>query len=130
MVSFSDGVASRTIFGEASGESDDGKLAVAHVIRNRVESERWGTTPASVCMAPAQFSCWNIRDPNRRRMLELADNDVDLARCAAAWLLSLSGEDPTQGAMWYRVIGYPANWVRDKKPCYTVGHHEMYNDID
>jgi spore germination cell wall hydrolase CwlJ-like protein len=53
-----------TIYGEARGESFDGKMAVASVLRNRFLSHRWGISYASVCLSPKQFSCWNVEDPN------------------------------------------------------------------
>lgn len=53
-----------TLYGEARGESLLGKIAVASVLRNRLEARRWGVTYASVCLAPLQFSCWNVNDPN------------------------------------------------------------------
>jgi len=126
---FHDGVAARTIYGEARGESDLGKLAVACVLRNRIKLGRWGHTPAAVCMANMQFSCWNQNDPNRKLMLELDDNDLDLARCLFAWRSSEAGEDPTNGASHYKVRGTHARWAEGVMPCATVGHHEFFRDI-
>ena len=51
----------RTVYGEARGESDQGRAAVAHVVLNRFRSDKWfsaGTIEA-VCRKPSQFSCWN-----------------------------------------------------------------------
>ncbi|HSO43463.1 MAG TPA: cell wall hydrolase, partial [Rhodospirillales bacterium] len=48
-----------TIWGEARGESEEGKLAVASVIANRATRPGWwGRDIRSVCLATAQFSCW------------------------------------------------------------------------
>lgn len=48
-----------TLFGEAGGEPIEGKVAVGHVIRNRVaHPKRFGATYRAVCHARAQFSCW------------------------------------------------------------------------
>ena len=59
----------RTIYGEARGESRQGKIAVACVILNRVKRKKmcgWReingykvATVAATCLKPWQFSCWN-----------------------------------------------------------------------
>lgn len=127
---FNDGVAARTIYGEARGEPEEGKLCVGWVIRNRMAKGRWGTTPASVCLAPVQFSCWNLKDPNRRKLLEMDEDDDVFIQCMTAWKATAVLADETKGSMWYRVIGYPANWAVGKHPVLSRGHHEFYNDID
>ena len=50
-----------TIFGEAAGESVQGKRAVASVIWTRADGNQ--NALASVCKAPRQFSCWNDGAP-------------------------------------------------------------------
>lgn len=129
-MTFHDEVAARTLWGECRGESDLGKLAVAWVIRNRVKSGRWGSTPAAVCLANLQFSAWNANDPNRRKMLELDENDLDLARCRFAWASSETGDDPTHGAMHYLVTGTYARWAEGIKPVATIGHHSFFAGVD
>lgn len=52
-------VVTRTILGEAAGESEAGMAAVASVIRNRVADPRWGDDPAEVALQMQQFSSWN-----------------------------------------------------------------------
>ena len=47
----------RTVAAEA--DHPGGDAAVAAVIRNRLLSGQWGTTPESVVKAPGQFSAWN-----------------------------------------------------------------------
>lgn len=129
MSAFHDGIAARTVWGESRGESDLGKLAVACVIRNRIKSGRWGKTPAAVCLAPYQFSCWMPRDPNFRKMLDLDENDLDLAKCSFAWASSDAGVDPTMGALHYLVKGTPASWEIGHEPAVTIGHHAFYVGI-
>lgn len=46
----------RVVSGEANGESFDGKVAVAEVVLNRVESGKFGKTVKSVVNAKNQFS--------------------------------------------------------------------------
>lgn len=70
----------RTLYGEAGNETEAGKIAVVHVIRNRLlrgPASRFGGTPAGVCQKPWQFSCWNANDPMRARLLALRpDSDA------------------------------------------------------
>ena len=49
----------RTLWGECRGEPYLGQLAVACVIRNRVDDIRWPDTYEGVVLQPKQFSCWN-----------------------------------------------------------------------
>jgi spore germination cell wall hydrolase CwlJ-like protein len=44
-----------TVYHEARGESRSGKLAVASVVINRVDSSKWGGTIENVVRQPAQF---------------------------------------------------------------------------
>jgi hypothetical protein len=61
-----------TVYGEARGETFQGRLAVACVLRNRLRSGRWGTNYTEVCTARKQFSCWNLTDPNRALLMHLS----------------------------------------------------------
>ena len=49
----------RTIAAEAGGESAEGQIAVANVIRNRMEDPRYPASAEEVVMQPNQFSAWN-----------------------------------------------------------------------
>lgn len=130
MTTFDDHVAARTIYGEARGESDEGKLAVAHVIRNRLaKPTRWGKTAASVCLSAMQFSCWNVNDPNRRLLLELGELDLTLAKCFYAWSSALLTDDPTEGSTHYKVVGTYARWADGATPVATIGAHEFFRGI-
>lgn len=68
-----------TIYGEARGESTEGKIAVGSVILERVDHRDWdGKTIPEVCFKKWQFSCYNERDPNYPRLLHIAERwDVE-----------------------------------------------------
>jgi spore germination cell wall hydrolase CwlJ-like protein len=51
----------RTIVFEAAGETEVGKVAVAHVVLNRKTRGRWGDTIKAVVTSPAQFEPWMTR---------------------------------------------------------------------
>lgn len=119
----------RTVFGEARGESDAGKIAVAHVILNRAKvpgKTWWGDTIAEVCHKPWQFSCWNPGDPNREAVEAVTLDDPVFRACVRACLAALDGADPTGGATHYHVRGLSAKWARGKTPCATIGNHLFY----
>ena len=73
----------RTIAFEASGESDDGKAAVAHVILTRKRSGKWGDTIKEVVTHPWQFESWmtkraemeslDVEDYRYRSAAQIAD---------------------------------------------------------
>lgn len=48
-----------TLWGECRGEPFIGQVAVACVIRNRVDDSRWPNTYEGVVTQPKQFSCWD-----------------------------------------------------------------------
>lgn len=52
-------ILAQTLLGEAGGEGYEGMLAVAHVLKNRVESDRFPGDPVPVALQPKQFSTWN-----------------------------------------------------------------------
>jgi N-acetylmuramoyl-L-alanine amidase len=121
----------QTIWAEARGEPLAGQYAVAHVMRNRALHDT--KSPATICTAPYQFSCWNADDPNLPHLHTL--NIQDAAFCAALQISVevLTGQhaDPTHGARHYHTTTMTPRprWARGHTPCYTVGHHVFYNDI-
>ncbi len=131
--SFETSCAVRTIWGEARGEGDAGMKGVAHVLLNRLKDGRWGSTLGSVCLAPYQFSCWNLGDPNRRLMLSLGSGSPELEPAGAAFNEARGerdgGIDPTKGATHYKVVGTPATWAARLAPCATIGRHEFFTGV-
>ena len=97
----------RTLVGEAVGEAWLGKVAVAWVVRNRVErAGRWGDSYREVAFQPAQFSCFGA-GPHRRRV-ELFPESLPAERDAVRECLEVAAlvrhgrvPDPTNGATHY-----------------------------
>lgn len=121
-------IAARTLWAEARGEPEAGQRAVAHVIVNRLRTNRWGPTLASVCVARAQFSCWNDADPNRLQLVSLSENDPAVVKFAGFLEDALSGKDPdpTLGAKWYYnpAVAKPT-W--DQGQSYVqIGNHRFF----
>lgn len=128
----------KTAWGEARGEPWIGKVAVVHVVLNRVKADSWwGKDIEGVCKKPWQFSCWNEDDPNRPLMekLELA-KDQDFRECLAASAAAIWGLefDPTDGCHHYmtkarRERGWPSSWGQTQEPHRTIGVHLFYKGI-
>ena len=123
----------QTIFGEARGESREGKIAVAHVILNRYKQckkrKQFGDgTIESVCLAPFQFSCWNKNDINYAIINEVdfVENKTFL-ECVMVSFNVLTGKikDNTNGSNHYYSCSMktPPDWsasITEKK---YIGNH-------
>jgi N-acetylmuramoyl-L-alanine amidase len=81
----------RLVSAEARGESLEGKIAVAAVIVNRVQSSRFPDTVWDVMHQPGQFT------PIENNTLPHTGDDA----CAEAVERALRGEDPTGGALFF-----------------------------
>lgn len=131
----------RTLWGEARGESDEGKVAVAWVIRNRLAKPGWWSrergdgvpddTIEAVCKDPAQFSCWWDKQAPRVRTLSPSDSR-GCDRIARA-VLEGEIEDPTGGATHYHTIlrpqnvgKWPPSWANSMVKTKVVGSHIFY----
>ena len=128
-------ILARTIWGEARGEGVKGMEAVAAVVMNRVAHARaqggnywWGNSIIQVCQMPYQFSCWNRRDPNQRKLLEIDDRDPEFATAKriARRAMAKTMPDPTGGATHYHAAAIKPNWARGRDPDRRIGHHHFY----
>lgn len=130
-----------TLYGEARGESLEGKVAVANVLKNRVQSGRWGKNYEAVTLAPKQFSCWNGNDPNLPKLRALADalsdgitpSDPALGAClwVADGLLGGHLPNPVQDATHYFAVSMkdaPA-WSRSGEFVARVGNHLFFAKV-
>lgn len=132
-------VAGRTLYGEARGESMEGQIAIAWVIRNRVhEGGWWGNGIVDVCQKKLQFSCWNPGDPTRDTMLAVTLDSVVFRRCLAFVTLVFSGDcpDPTDRATNYFTIAspvwakiWPPEWAARMKETRRIGAHVFYRNF-
>jgi N-acetylmuramoyl-L-alanine amidase len=134
-MSFDIEVAARTVYGEARGEPDEGKLAVAWVIMNRFNAKKaWYNAPtiAGVCMKREQFSCWNSTDQNYSLLINLPDDDTLLTSCRYVIMKAANniGYDPSNGATFYHADTenpYPS-WASQYTQTTHIGHHIFYKD--
>jgi hypothetical protein len=125
-----------TAWGEARSEGEEGMRAVAHVIVNRV-GDRFGGDIESVVRSPWQFSVWNRRDPNRRRVENpeaYATEGAELeswetAQRVAREVLSGQSADPTNGALFYHTTAIRPWWARFGQGRRVIGAHVFYADV-
>ncbi len=134
----------RTLWGEARGEPDQGKVAVAWVIANRASRPAFaghllGRAGAvdRVCKAPWQFSCWNLDDPNRAQLIALHPIAMAVELQIATDVLKGDLSDPTNGADHYHTIDAPAwatawppGWAASMRQTARFGGHVFYDSRD
>ena len=123
-----------TVFLEAEGEPEEGKVAVAWVIRNRIDAKT--TTIREIALAPWQFSCWNP-DYAGQRKVRLTVPDPE--RWASCWRAAVGAyyrllPDPTAGADHYlnpvltrqtRSDHSLPRWYDPDRVTLRVGRHEF-----
>ncbi len=93
----------RTIAAEAGGETRQGQVAVASVIRNRVNDDRHPNDASDVVFAPNQFSAWNT-DGTGNSIGQDLRTDSELYRQIGDVVddvFSGNAIDPTGGATHY-----------------------------
>lgn len=120
----------RTVWGEARGEGKRGMQAVACVVMNRVNSPVtwWGRTINSVCLSAMQFSCWNMADPNRPKVLAVTEDDalfrdaLAIARQARKGALT----DITNGATHYHTKAIDPYWAEKLTKTADISNHIFY----
>lgn len=127
-------VVALTLWGEARGESLDGKAAVAWVIRNR--AVRREQTYKAVCLARAQFSCWwpsggranyQALSTLAAQIRERTDPLLEECRWVAEGVMRGVLWDRTRGADHYMTTELyhesPPAWAREMPVSSVVGNH-------
>lgn len=117
----------RTIYGEARGEGQKGMQAVGNVIMNRVKAGSWyGASIKDVVLKPYQFSCWNVGDPNREKILNATPAQLSSARNIAEQVVSGQLPDITGGATHYHAKSVNPYWAASMTKTATIGNHIFY----
>ena len=113
----------KTIYFEARGESDDGKIAVGQVILNRVKSRRFPNTVKEVCLQPKQFSCYNDGEPPIK-------DEKSYKKCEEAaemcFLLQESGKDFGGADHYFADYIKPPRWAKKMEYLTKIGKHLFY----
>lgn len=122
-------------------------VAVMATAVNRVHAApaRFGSTVAAACLAPQQYSCWNVHSGSNHDWL-LSQIDAILhaktiapivRQCidAATQLIEAAIADPVRGATHYYAPvsmvppGRVPTWAVGKAPVVTVGDHLFFKDV-
>lgn len=119
-----------TVYFEARGEPYEGRVAVAHVVMNRVRDRRY---PENVCDVVrhggrdrynCQFSWWCDRHSDRPENAREWERAKTLAR-AVYWDRI---EDPTGGALWYHAVYAKPIWRIRLERVGRIGDHIFYRE--
>jgi spore germination cell wall hydrolase CwlJ-like protein len=120
------------IYFEARGEPDRGKIAVGHVVLNRVESGRF---PDTICAVVKQGG------EDRRHKCQFSwwcDGRSDQPRERKAWRHSKAlaqeiywgmAADPTLGALWYHATYVAPKWRKRFAQTAVIGEHIFYSTV-
>jgi spore germination cell wall hydrolase CwlJ-like protein len=117
------------IYHEARGEPDEGKIAVAQVVMNRVESRRF---PNSVCKVVMQGG---ERRRYRCQFSWRCDGRPDSPKDRGAWrdswrvaqqVITRQLDDPTNGALWYHADHVKPYWRKAFTRGPKIGQHIFY----
>ena len=121
----------QNIYHEARGEPMVGKLAVGHVVLNRMADRRFPRLACSVIKQGGenprhrcQFSWWCDGRSDRARNREAWQESMVLAYLIRAGIT----KDPTDGALWYHASYVSPSWARAMKLNVKIGKHIFYAD--
>ena len=120
---------SLNVYFEARGELDEGKIAVAHVVMNRVQSARFPDTVCGVVqqggedtLHRCQFSWWCDGRSDRPSDQVAWAHSKAIAQ-QVYWALS---DDPTGGALWYHARYVKPSWGKRFVRSAAIGEHVFY----
>ena len=117
------------IYHEARNEPEAGKLAVGHVVMNRVSDARFPGTVCGVVMQGGQeprngcqFSWWcDDRDDWPRNKRAWAESQF-----FASHIFAGNSKDPTGGALWYHADYVEPAWRKTFVEGPQIGRHKFY----
>ena len=121
----------QNIYFEARGEPLEGKLAVGHVVMNRMADRRFPRKACSVIrqggerrLHRCQFSWWCDGRSDTPRKEEAWQESMVLATLLKAGLIP----DPTGGALWYHANYVNPDWATRLNRSRKIGKHIFYVD--
>ena len=135
-------VLARTMYGEAEPKDEADAVAIAWVVRNRVELPNWPNDYAGVCKQRTnggvyQFSCWSPKHGFPDRLNKVTTADPWFRKCLEIAGKVMAGQipDPTTRSTHYFAdyIAWP-KWAKGHTPVYSTPwgkyNHLFFNDID
>jgi N-acetylmuramoyl-L-alanine amidase len=122
-------IVAMTILGEARGEGEAGMYGVACVIAQRVINRN--KTAKQVCLQKGkriwQFSCWDERDPNRKKLPTLlkTHQHAAYAKMLATNINNLQ-HSYVGNADHYCHVNTHNYWTRTSAPIKVIGKHKFF----
>ena len=113
------GALTRVVYGEARGESDEGRRGVAWTVINR--SKKSGKSIQYEATKKSQFCCYSqeMKDQKAR----------DECKKVAQDAINNSSSDPTGGATFFYSGKTVPSWAKGLQPCKTIGGHKFFKGI-
>ena len=109
---------SAIMFGEARGEPDIGKVAVAYTAINRKADPNYPKNICSVMKQPKQYQFMDYGMPTQQQVAYL----MPLAEA----ILQGRIDDPTKGAKWFHTKNTKPYWAKDKTIKVAYNNHVFY----
>ncbi len=120
----------KTLYGEARAKDSADAEAIAAVIVNRKNLPNWPNDISAVCLQPYQFSCWNVSDPNRTRIMNAKGAWYEQCKIIAERAIVGRLPDATSRSTHYHTPAVKPKWSKGKKPVYKTNGHLFFNNID
>lgn len=114
-------VLARAVVFEARGESVVGQQAVAAVIMNRVENDKFPDTVKDVVYQKHQFSF--VKDMHKQK--PPTKKDIDTARRIAYNVITKKVASPVGKALYFHSVNVNPVWSRGMKKK-TIGNHKFF----
>lgn len=122
-----------TMLGEAGGEGTQGMADVGHVVLNRLNTGRYGSSLTDVALAPKQFSTWNSgaggNDPKGKYPKD--SREFKRAREIASQVVSGTIPGPPGRPLDYHTPSVSPYWAdsKSRNGSYTRNGHVMYPSV-
>jgi len=109
---------SAIMFGEARGEPDIGKVAVAYTAINRKADPNYPKNICSIMKQPRQYQFIDYGIPSQQQVAYL----MPLAKA----ILEGRIDDPTRGAKWFHTKNMKPYWAKNKTIKVAYNNHIFY----
>lgn len=122
-----------TMLGEAGGQGQQGMSDVAHVVLNRLNAGKYGSSIQDVALAPKQFSTWNSgsggNDPKGK--YPKSSQEFQRARQIAEQVIAGQIPGPPGRPLDYNADNITPYWAssKDNNGTYTRNGHTFYPSV-
>lgn len=110
---------SAIMFGEARGESDIGKVAVAYTAINRKADPNYPKDICKIMRQPKQYDFLNKQGIPQEYQYQYL---IPMAKA----IMEGKIDDPTRGAKWFHTRQIKPLWAKNKEVKLSLGNHIFY----